>query len=134
MIDRALVYLLFAVALAGCGRDGSAATLDEPIQLAPGEAALFAAEKLEVTFVRVSSDSRCPTDVSCFWAGEILVRLAVRGNGIQAERDLKEFQKIALDGYIVDLLEVLPARGPQSQRIAASDYRVTLKVTRSNSQ
>jgi hypothetical protein len=134
MIARCLVSILLAVALAGCGRDGSAATLDAPIQLAPGESAVFKVEKLEVTFVAIVSDSRCPSDVTCVWAGELVVRLAIRSGGRQAEHELKEMQQAAADGYVVEVLEVLPARGPQEQRIAPADYRVTLKVTRANSQ
>ena len=43
-------------------------------------------------------------------------------------------QNVAVDGYTVTVLEVLPARGPEAHRIAPADYRVTLKVTRSKSQ
>jgi len=134
MIARCWVSILLAVALAACGRDGSATTLDAPIQLAPGESAVFKAEKLEVTFVAVVSDSRCPSDVTCVWAGELVVRLAIRSDGRQTEHELKEMEKAAVDGYVVDLLEVLPARGPQEQRVAPADYRVTFKVTRGYSQ
>lgn len=126
--------MLVAVALAGCERGGWAATLEAPVQLAPGKSAVFGAEKLEVTFVDVVSDSRCATDVTCVWQGAVTVRLAVRSGGGQAEHELMESQKLAVDGYVVEFLEVLPPRGPESQRIAPGDYRVTLKVTASKSQ
>jgi len=129
MIGRSLVLLLLAVALAACGRDGSAATLDMPIQLAPGQSAVFKEQKLQIQLVNVA-DSRCPTDVTCLWAGEVVVRLAIRSQGKVAEHELKELQKGALDGYVFEILNVLPARGLQAQRIAPADYRVTLKVTR----
>jgi hypothetical protein len=122
-----LVPSFWAVALAACGRDGSAATLDVPIQLAPGQSAVFKDEDLQVQLVEVS-DSRCPTDVTCLWAGEAVVRLAIRSKGKASEHELKEFQKGALDGYLCEILQVLPPRGPEAQRIAPADYRVTLKV------
>jgi hypothetical protein len=134
MIARCLISIILAVALAGCGRDGSAATLNAPIQLAPGQSAAFKAEQLEVTFVGIASDSRCPSDVTCVWAGELVVRIAIRSDGRQTEHELKEMQQATVDGYVVNLLEVLPARGPQEQRIAPNDYRVTLKVTRADAQ
>jgi hypothetical protein len=129
MIARTFALLLLAVALAACGRDGSAAALDTPIQLVPGQSAVFETENLQVQLVSVA-DSRCPTDVTCLWAGEAVARLAIRSKGQTAEHELKEFQKGALDGYVFEILEVLPARGPEAQRIAPADYRVTFKVTR----
>ncbi len=134
MIARYFASILFAIALAGCGRDGSAASLNEPIQLAPGQSAVFKADKLEVTFVEVGADSRCPTDVTCFWQGAVPVRLAIRSNGKVTQHEADVSTDLAVDGYVVDVLEVLPARGPQSQRIAPADYRVTLKVMSVKSQ
>jgi hypothetical protein len=122
--------MLFAVALAGCGRDGSAATLDAPIQLAPGESAVFKAEKLQVTFVDVVSDSRCAADVTCVWQGAVTVRLLIRSDSKETQHELTESQSVAVDGYTVALLATLPERGPESRRIAPTDYRVTLKVSR----
>jgi hypothetical protein len=119
----------FLLVLAACGHDGSAATLNAPVQLAPGQTAVFKDEQLKVQLVSVA-DSRCPTDVTCLWAGEALVRLAIHSRGKGFEQELKELQKSPLDGYVFEILEVLPARGPEAQRIAPADYRVTLKVIR----
>jgi hypothetical protein len=133
MIARYLVSIVLAVALAGCERDGWTATLDAPIQLAPGQSAAFKAEKLEVTFVEVVTDSRCASDVTCVWQGAVTVRLGIRASGKQTEHELMEAQRLTVDGYVVEFLEVLPPRGPESHRIAPADYRVTLKITRSRS-
>jgi hypothetical protein len=124
-----LVSSVWVVALAACGRDGSAATLDAPIQLAPGQPAVFKDQNLKVQIVDIA-DSRCPTDVTCLWAGEARVRLTIQSEGKASEHEIKEFQKGALDGYVFEILEVLPARGREAQRIAPADYRVTLKVAR----
>ena len=62
------------------------------------------------------------------------MRLAIRSNGKVTQHEADTSTDVAIDGYVVDVLDVLPARGPQSQRIAPADYRVTLKVTRSQSQ
>ena len=128
MIRNWCVSLLIAVALAACGR-GGAATLNEPIQLAPGEWANFESENLEVKFVGIDEDSRCPNDVTCVWAGEVVVRLALRRDSRNKEVSVKETQSLAVDGYTIDILQVLPARA-SSGPVALADYRVTLKITR----
>lgn len=121
--------MLCVVALAACGRDGLATTLNTPVQLAIGQSAVLEDADLKVQVVDVA-DSRCPTDVACFWAGVAVVHLTVRSHGKPSQHELNEFQKATVDGYTVEILEVLPARGPSSQQIARADYRVTLKVTR----
>src|ERR1044072_7001776 len=99
-----LLLSLYSVALAACGRGragppppvapppappGSPAaaptTLDAPIQLAPGESAVLAAQKFEVEFTGIATDSRCPSDVACVWAGEIIGRLAIRNDGKRSD-------------------------------------------------
>ena len=101
MIVRFFASILLAVALAACGRDGSAATLGAPIQLAPGQSAVFEAEKLEVTFVDVLSDSRCPTDVTCVWQGVVTVRLAISSGGKETQHEVMETKSVTVDGYTV---------------------------------
>jgi hypothetical protein len=129
MIRIGWLSFLVAVALAACGRGGATATLDAPIQLEPGQSVQLEAARFEVTFNSIASDSRCPSDVACVWAGEVLVLLAIRNEGRTTQHAVKETQSATVGGYRVTVLQVLPARkstGP----IAAADYRVTLKITR----
>ena len=128
MIGHDLSRILVAVALAACGRDGAAATLNAPLQLAPGQSALFDAADLEVKFVGIDSDSRCPSDVACVWAGEVIVRLSVRKDRRTKELAIKSNASLPVEGFVVAVLEVLPPAS-SAQRIAPADYRVTLKVT-----
>jgi hypothetical protein len=130
MIARSFVLALFAVALAACGRDGSAATLNEPIQLAPGQSAIFESDQLSVQFVGIAADSRCPSDATCVWAGEVVVQFAIRQDDRTTQQEIKENESGAVGAYSVTVLGVLPIPSTQ-QRIAPADYRVTLKVTRS---
>ena len=119
----------WAVALVACGRDGSAADLGVPIQLTPGQSAVYAEPQLEVHFSGIETDSRCPTDVACVWAGEVIVKLSIRSDGKTTQHPIKESQGAVVSGYTVTVLQVLPPRS-SSQRIAPDDYRVTLKVAR----
>jgi hypothetical protein len=133
MIRCRLLPVLFAAALAACGRGGAATelegTLGAPSQLAPGQSIVLAAEKIEVQFTGIATDSRCPTDVTCVWAGEVIARLAIRSDGKTTRHEVKESESATVDGYSVTVLQVLPTR-TSSQPIAAADYRVTLKITR----
>lgn len=128
MIGNWCVSLLIAVALAACGRGGAAA-LDEPIQLAPGEWANFKTEDLEVRFAGIAEDSRCPNDVACVWAGQVVVQFTLRRNSRNKDVLVKESQGLAVDGYRISILQVLPARA-SSGPLPPADYRVTLKITR----
>jgi hypothetical protein len=128
MIVRYFVLMIWAVALAACGRDGSAAALNTPIQLAPGQSAVFDAADLQIQLVGIDSDSRCPSDVTCVWAGEVVVRLALRKDSRTREVAIKGNENLPVEGFAVSVLEVLPPRS-SSQPIAPADYRVTLKVT-----
>src|SRR6185503_21019058 len=110
MSGRYFVFIVFAVALAACGRDGSAATLNAPIQLEPGQSAVFDAENLAVKFIGIDSDSRCPSDVACVWAGEVVVRLSVRKDSRTQELSIKSNASLPVEGFVVAVLEVLPPR------------------------
>ena len=91
-------------------------------------------EAFEVQFVDVASDSRCASDMTCLWAGELVLRLAIRSKGKETQHEVRELQSVAVDGYAVTVLEALPASGPEAHRIDPADYRVTIKVTRAKSQ
>lgn len=61
------------------------AAFDSPFTLVPGKAAEVGGELL-VKVERIT-DSRCPKEVQCFWAGELGVELAVTVvNGGESER------------------------------------------------
>ena len=129
MIRTWCVSFLAAITLAACGRGGATATLAAPIQLAPGQSVKLEDARFEVQFNSIASDSRCPSDVACVWAGEVLVQLAIRNEGRttrarsqgNAERDGRRLPRHRPAG-------AAPARS--AQRIAAADYRVTLKIGR----
>ena len=80
-------------------------------------------------FNGIASDSRCPSDVACVWAGEVLVQLAIRNEGRTTQHEVREMQSATVGGYNVTVLQVLPP-ARSAQRIAAADYRVTLKISR----
>ena len=86
-----------------------------------------------VTLERVVADSRCPVDVTCVWAGEIRVAFSLESPQTEAPR--LEFElstgapRATVRGVDLELIGALPV--PKSTvKMAASDYRITLRVGR----
>ena len=107
----ALISLLLAVPLVGCKSGGvaasQAASLDQEIQLAPKQQAVFESNALTVELVRIVEDSRCPTDVTCVWAGEVKVQLATRLDSAEAQQhEVTASQHAAVGEFQVFVVKV----------------------------
>jgi hypothetical protein len=98
--------ILLCLALAGCGggTDSDIATA-YTLSMRVGQQFVISEEALTVTFTGVT-DSRCPTQVLCVWAGEGTVTLVVSQSGYPSE----------------SLLIVTPA-SPGAQPSNQSSYR-----------
>ena len=84
---KALLLVLVIAALGvGCQSNPTAASLPATLTIAPGESAT--ADSVRVTFVKVTSDTRCPINALCIQAGDAMAqfRITVRGN--EATSDL----------------------------------------------
>lgn len=135
-----LVFLSLSVAV-GCvtasGESGTAAAqspaLGQPVTLKPGEKAVFEAERLQIRFDRVVSDSRCPKGAQCVWAGEAVIRLTVTlPDTSNKSIDVKasptdEGTAVGSFSVSVNDLQPLPTL---SGAVREGDYRVTLTVTK----
>jgi putative hemolysin len=80
-----------------------------------------------ITPLQVVSDSRCPADVECIWAGEILIKVKLEKNGISKEIELKEGGTVTFEGNNISLASVNPKNKATSSTI--QDYQFTFKVT-----
>lgn len=132
-LHRYLIPFLLAAALVACRSDSAAraASLDQEIELAPRQQVVFGQQELEVEFVRVVQDSRCPTDVTCVWAGEVEVEVSTRMDASEAVSHLiKAGEHAAVGGFRVTVMQVLPKR-ISTREISPEEYRITLKVERS---
>ena len=132
MTRAALVGCFFAAALASCGAANSPALQSiEPgaeVTLAPGASAAFKPADLVVQFVGVATDSRCPRDVTCMWAGEVKVILSIR-NAQQppARHEILEGGQAASGDYHITVVRVLP-EPVASTKIPPENYRATLQL------
>lgn len=136
MNRRHLIALLLVSPLVACHSTGTsaprAASLNQEIQLAPGERAAFGQPAaLEVEFVRVVEDSRCPSDTTCVWAGEVKVQLSIHSGASEtSSQEIVAGQHADVDGYRVRVLNVQP-EPVSTSKIAPEEYRVTLLAERS---
>jgi hypothetical protein len=111
--------------------------LNEPFTLAGGQEGLIASEKLRLRFAEVLEDSRCPTQVECFWTGQARIAIFVDP---EASSDTKvEFNTNPAPGQTVKDAQVGPysielqALDPYPQTpdaIAFEDYHATFVVRR----
>lgn len=127
-----------AVALLGAAGCGNAS---EPSPVPVGQAFELSVAKtqdigdgLRVTFNSVSEDSRCPTDVTCVWAGNaaLQVTVALSGNGSTngVLNTSRADEPVRAGGFEVRVRDLRPA--PLSTRtIDPRDYVATLVVVAS---
>lgn len=108
--------------------------LDIEFKLRISEKAFIKDAEVTVTFIRVVEDSRCPSNVYCFWAGRATVELSFTKNNKEIGRvnltipgdEEKEF-----DGYVIRLIRIEPQREyPEKMQISPSDYRITLIISK----
>lgn len=111
-------------------------SLGQEFTLVVGQNVVIAGENLAIRFIEVSTDSRCPRDVTCIWAGEVSCLIEVtRGNldsyklaltqpGLTDQTSKQDF-----DGHEITFqVEPYPVAG---QQIAQDEYRLAMTVTRS---
>jgi len=106
--------------------------LGAPFLLAPGELYNCLDCEVSVSFTKVISDSRCPSDAMCFWMGMAVVELSVETKGespVILLATVGENNRIIVGGYLFSLGAVNPYPTLQNP-IAQRDYRITLTVTR----
>jgi hypothetical protein len=130
--------LLFAAcgpmsAVPAAAAQAPAPALDQPFTLKPGESVPVGAERVQVSFERVISDSRCPRDVQCIQAGEAVVRalVALPGRGrepLQLSTTPSQ-SSAAAGGFVLTLTDLQPVP-PAARPLRPSEYRATFTLRR----
>jgi hypothetical protein len=105
----------------------------EAFTLVVGESATLEAVGASVRFLAVSTDSRCPSQAQCVWAGDGAVVLEIApAEGDAAEDTLHTNPEsgpraVVLAGYELTLLELDPYPETPGE-IASDEYHVTLSL------
>ncbi|WP_155827706.1 hypothetical protein [Gillisia sp. JM1] len=99
---------------------------------------LFSFENKSIQFKKVISDSRCPKDVTCVWAGEAKVMLAILENGKLIEEKIVtlngqnplDFSFLGLeDIYSLKALDLIPYP-VSSHKIKDSEYCLKIQLNK----
>lgn len=106
--------------------------LDQPFTLSVRQTAQIGA--LQIRFLGVPQDSRCPADVECVWAGNAKITLgaSLKGNTPETIITINSYtepREAIYEGFLIEFIELRPI--PRSNRsINPAEYRVTLIVSR----
>jgi len=133
---RLSIPIVLLCALAGCTEPADpAAQLDH--QRLPATVTLSVGQTVEVSgtvirFDGVNSDSRCPSDVTCVWAGNAEVRMTIGpavGEGpthlVTLNTTLEPRSSDEVYGLVVTLVDLLPSRVSTE---STSGYRVVIRI------
>ena len=135
---RPSTLLVGGFVFAACGgsptaADGPAFRLDQSFDLRGGETASLSGGDLTVTFESVPADSRCPTNVTCVWAGDAIVQLRTRSDAAAEGRSELHTndgpKEAAYAGYRI-VLKKLEPQPRDGTKLEPRDYVATLIVSR----
>jgi hypothetical protein len=112
-----------------------AVRVNKEFTLRKGQRVTVKGSSLSLKFVAVESDSRCPKDVKCVWAGNAAVQVQASSGRRSKTLTLNTgpggafVNEIEYKGYHIKLVDLRPY--PRSDRqTAAEDYALTLLVTK----
>ena len=119
----------------GQGGGEPAPLLGREFRLEFGKSITIEPEDLQIKFVNVVEDSRCPVDALCVWAGRAIILIGVtsKGRGLgELELRLDPENQELVEGEIGDYLITISGLNPHPETedpIEESDYIVSLIVT-----
>jgi hypothetical protein len=116
--------------LSCCAATGGAPRAIEPgvpATLAPNETVNVRGTSLEVQFLAIATDSRCPRDATCVWAGRVIARFSIRDDEHTATHEVPATETIALGTRRLTVESVQPERLTEG-KIPERDYRVTIRI------
>jgi len=131
-----LVSLLIVLLLGSCARatEGVRVTLGQESSLRVGQSVTINEEELEIRFVEVVEDSRCPRDVTCVWEGKVsciveithresLHRVVLIQPGLTSQPSREPFGEYQMSFHGEPYPEA-------DKEIPGDDYRLLLRVVK----
>ena len=134
----ACVCLVLLATACRATTDGETAVLlNDTFTLGYGQTAVLQAENLRLTFDAVLEDSRCPTQVQCFWTGQARVTLiAQQGDAAPVTLEFntnpapgETVLSAPFGSYQIDLQSLDPYPQDPDKPSIDGEYRVTLQVS-----
>ena len=133
-----MANVVAAVGLGGVGAGAlQSARVGREFRVRAGRAVTLDGGSLRLKFVSVASDSRCPVNVDCIWAGNAEVLVEAGAKGGRGKRTLKLNTNAGPERpgegkyvrYTVKLLGLTP-QPRAGRKIKASEYTATLLVVK----
>lgn len=130
------VLLFFALLLGSVNAQDNDSIVKFYAEINTGE--LFSFENKSIQFKKVISDSRCPKGVTCIWAGEAKVLIAILENGKQIEEQIvtlngqNQYDLSILglkDIYSLNVLHLIPYP-VSTQKIKDSEYCLKIQMNK----
>lgn len=126
---RVLLAIAIASAMACNNPSGPDAVVNVPFQLKAGAIATVP-DGAKLRFDTVRSDSRCPIDAICVWAGDATIAITLMRSSGNESRDVHTIpaqSQITYSKYVIKLTELQPY--PRSDRQTnLEDYVATFIV------
>jgi hypothetical protein len=128
---RYIATLITLAALAACtSSSGPNVALNQEFTLGVGGEADIEGTSLSLRFIRVVTDSRCPANVECIWAGNAQIALETINGSARGTAALNTFdgaREIAVGQFRDSLVSLVPVPVDPGT-IESGDYRATLRV------
>jgi hypothetical protein len=135
-VMRPFLVVLCLLAVTACDEQnpvGPTVGVNERFTLAPSEVATVRDVGLNVQFMNVTGDSRCPADALCIQGGDALVHIRVLDGGATSSYELHTGDSsratVTHNQVRIALVELQPYPFT-SRTIAPGEYRATLTVSR----
>ena len=110
------------------------ANLDSEFLLQFNQSAEIKSEDITITFLNVTSDSRCPSDVTCVWQGQAGIELNVQKGEEESTVSLSiggdsNPNESIFNSYLIQLVDLNPY--PVSTKtIQPEEYTATINITK----
>ena len=124
---KAAFTLLAPFLLAACATTSLADAAPAPAGTAVALGQAVSVGALVVTPREVVTDSRCPINARCVWAGELIVSTRIDGPGWRETAELKLGEPKAVHGTNVMLSSGEPGRMAGAAETAPREYRFTFE-------
>jgi hypothetical protein len=136
-----MIFLFCSILLFSCAEDSECidTAIGEEIKIQVFETANYCSDNFSITFNAYPNESRCPTDVTCVWAGFVEVELLINEKGKKSILNLSSEPNVSglpvqanFGDYSIKLIDVIPYPATNI-RIDPNQFKVILLVEKASS-
>ena len=125
---KRIIIVLFLFIFVGCESEIVNPKLNEEFEIKYGDSKKIESEDLNIKFLSVISDSRCPEGMACQWPGNAEIKFQINSEEIILNTFLEPKEK-EVSKYKIKLLRVLPIP-KQNQETNLNEYTCKIIVSK----